>query len=106
LQLDQLHFAKWSPIGGAEEQQHGSIFSRDRCGALFLAELINGEEDGRPLAYGKAEFLFVIRLSRTGRRFYGKECGGRYYKHRKTERRCDSHQFWKHDFVSEQRDLS
>ena len=40
LQLDQLPFAEWSPVGGTEKENDGSVRSFQRGESLRLAELV------------------------------------------------------------------
>lgn len=47
LQLDQLRFAKGSPISGTEKEEDGAVGSPERLIGLFVAELLNGGKGGR-----------------------------------------------------------
>jgi hypothetical protein len=47
LQLDQLPFAVGSPVGRAEKQKNGAVWSFQRIQALLLAKLVARRESGR-----------------------------------------------------------
>jgi hypothetical protein len=71
LQLDQLPFAEGSPIGGAEKEQHRSVFAAQRVQRLHMSKLIangkgrgflaDGEPDGHQLDGGHPDGVVVKR---------------------------------------------
>jgi hypothetical protein len=53
LQLNQLPFTEWSPVGGAEEKNDGALRSPQGFKSLNLRELVAKRKCGGLLAYGE-----------------------------------------------------
>ena len=51
LQLDQLRFAKGSPVSGPEKENHSTPRTLERFVGLFLPELVEESERGRGLSH-------------------------------------------------------